>query len=244
MAVPAIPLSSVHAKDPHEHLVALTLRACQVAQTAAANAADAFGTNAPGLYSAVDECEKELDTIDQELDQQICVALANTSDPQRRELLACLKCMTDLERIGDLISTSTGGARILGRRIENRDVQDLIRMASILEKMLSDVYQAFSTRDLQRALAVLRADSEIDRLRNLFFVRHVENPEGEPRSESIQVLFMAQALERAGDHAKNLAEEVCHFVSGHTLRHVLRNGDKSYEQMFLEWLRDRHTATH
>src|SRR5581483_7386201 len=143
------------------------------------------------------------------------------------------------ERIGDLISTCSGGARILGRRIENRDVQDLIRMASILEKMLSDVHQAFSKRDLQCALAVLRADSEIDRLRNLFFVRHVENPEGEPRSESVQVLFMAQAWERAGDHAKNLAEEVCHFVSGHTLRHVLRSTDKSYEQMFLEWLRER-----
>ena len=241
MAVPAA-WSPEKPEQQHAYLVGLTLRACKVAETAAANAADALGTNAPGLYAAVDDCERELDTLDQELDQRVCAALEDTTAPQRRELLACLKCMTDLERIGDLISTCSSGARILGRRIENRDVQDLIRMASILEKMLSDVHQAFSKRDLQCALAVLRADAEIDRLRNLFFVRHVENPEGEPRSESVQVLFMAQALERAGDHAKNLAEEVCHFVSGHTLRHVLRATDKSYEQMFLEWLRERQRA--
>jgi len=107
--------------------------------------------------------------------------------------------------------------------------------------MLADGYQAFSTRDLNRAIAVLRADSEMDRLRNLIFIRHVENPAGEPRVESIQVMLMAQSLERAGDHAKNLAEEVCHFVSGRTLRHVLRSNDKSYEQMFLAWLRDHQS---
>ena len=48
---------------------------------------------------------------------------------------------------------------------------------------------------------------------------------------------MAQALGRAGDHVKNVAEEVCHFVSGNTLRHVLRSADRSEEQMFLEWLK-------
>jgi phosphate uptake regulator len=50
---------------------------------------------------------------------------------------------------------------------------------------------------------------------------------------------MTQALERAGDHAKNLAEEVCHLVSGHSVRHVLRAYDKPMEQMFIEDLRRR-----
>ena len=52
---------------------------------------------------------------------------------------------------------------------------------------------------------------------------------------------MAQALERAGDHVKNLAEEVCHLATGHTVRHVLRGAaDKPYEQMYLQQLRSRH----
>ena len=176
--------------------------------------------------------------LDRELDERLTHALGNSPDAQRRELLSCMKFMSDLERIGDLVSTFASGARALGAKLERQDVQDLIRIASVLENMLVDVREAFSTRDLDRAISVLRADSEIDRLRNLMFVRHVENPKGQPTRESIQVLFMAQSLERAGDHAKNLAEEICHFVSGHTLRHVLRANGKSHERMFLDWLKD------
>ncbi len=221
----------------HRYLVDLTLRACEVARTAVTHAVDGIVSNAPSLFQAVDECEKELDSLDRELDERLTHALGNGPETERRELLCCMKFMTDLERIGDLISTFATGARALGSRLEPQDVQDLIRIASILEKMLGDVRQAFSTRDLDRAISVLRVDSEIDRLRNLMFVRHVENPEGQPTRESIQVLFMAQSLERAGDHAKNCAEEICHFVSGHTLRHVLRANGKSNEQMFLDWLK-------
>ena len=222
----------------HSYLVQLTLRACEVARTAVSNAADGIASNSPSLFLAVDDCEKELDALDRELDERLTHALGNSPDAQRRELLSCMKFMSDLERIGDLVSTFASGARALGAKLEPQDVQDLIRIASVLEKMLVDVREAFSTRDLDRAISVLRADSEIDRLRNLMFVRHVENPKGQPTRESIQVLFMAQSLERAGDHAKNLAEEICHFVSGHTLRHVLRANGKSHERMFLDWLKD------
>lgn len=221
-------------------LVSLTLRACEVAKSAVANATDGLGSNALSLFDKVDECERELDGLDRELDQRITAPLGLVDEKQRRELLACLKFMTDLERIGDLVSTFANGARVLGTRMEPLDVKDLIRIATILEKMLGDVNDAFARRDMNLAAGVIRADSEIDRLRNLMFVRHVENPEGQPTRESIQVLFMAQSLERAGDHAKNMAEEVCHLVSGHSLRHALRANGRSYEQMFLDWLRE-HT---
>jgi len=111
-------------------------------------------------------------------------------------------------------------------------------MATILEKMLTDVGSAFSARDVNKAVDVLRADAEMDRLRNLIFLRHIENPENLVRQASLQVIFMTQSLERAGDHAKNLAEEVCHFVSGQTVRHVLMTYDKPIEQqLFLQKLR-------
>ena len=112
-------------------------------------------------------------------------------------------------------------------------------MATVLEKMLTDVGDAFSTRDVRKAIDVLRADAEMDRLRNLIFLRHIENPENVQRQASLQVIFMTQSLERAGDHAKNLAEEVCHLVSGHTIRHVLKSYDKPVEQMFIDYLRKR-----
>ena len=61
----------------------------------------------------------------------------------------------------------------MGSRIELQDIRDLTVMASRLEKMLGDVHDAFSQRDLNRALAVLRSDAELDRLRNLIFLRHI-----------------------------------------------------------------------
>ena len=66
--------------------------------------------------------------------------------------------------------------------------------------------RAFAARDVDQAIRVLRTDSEVDRLRNLIVVRHTENAEGLKGMESLHVLSMANALERVGDHIKNMAE--------------------------------------
>jgi phosphate transport system protein len=150
-----------------------------------------------------------------------------------------MKFMISLERIGDLLLSFANSAQAAAGRVDSEDIRDLTHMATILEKMLTDVGNAFSARDVSKAVDVLRADSEIDRLRNLIFLRHIENPENIARQASLQVIFMTQSLERAGDHAKNLAEEVCHVVSGRTVRHVLMAYDKPVEQMFIDYLRRR-----
>ena len=80
-------------------------------------------------------------------------------------------------------------------------------MATRVEKMLADSETAFRERSLDYAVAVLRADAELDRLRNLIFVRHLDPSESSPRQESFHVVFMAQELERAGDHAKNMRKK-------------------------------------
>jgi phosphate uptake regulator len=68
-------------------------------------------------------------------------------------------------------------------------------------------------------------------------VRHIENRENEPRQESFHLVFISQALERAGDHAKNLAEEICHLVSGRSVRHIMREYDRPVEQVYFEKMR-------
>src|ERR1700676_4327317 len=147
--------------------------------------------------------------------------------------------MISLERIGDLLRSFANSAQAAAGRVDSDDTRDLTQMATILEKMLTDVGEAFSARDVGKAVDVLRSDSEMDRLRNLIFPRHIENPENIERQASLEVIFMTQPLERAGDHAKNLAEEVCHVVSGHTVRHVLMAYDKPVEQMFIDYLKRR-----
>ncbi len=221
-------------------IVALTLDAIQLAKSAVAHAIDGLAQRSSAPFLAVNQCEQELDRLDREVDERVTHAVIHASAAEAGELLACMKFMIDLERIGDLVSSFGGCAQVIGSRIEMDDVKDLIHMATVLEQMLTDIHAAFSRRDLDRAIGVLRADAVIDRLRNLVFIRHVENNEGTAGPEGIHVLFMAQALERAGDHTKNLAEEVCHLVTGQTMRHVLRSKSKSEEQMFLDWLREQH----
>ena len=219
-----------------------TLQACHVARVAAGIVAEGISTGVPSLLDGVREREKELDTLDRLIDQGVTSVITRVSEGQARELLACLKFIIDLERVGDLLLNCSNRAATVGSRIDLQDIRDLTLMASRLEKMLGDVHDAFRERDLNRALAVLRSDAELDRLRNLVFLRHLENHEGAHRQESFHVLFMTQSLERAGDHAKNLAEEVCHLVSGHSVRHVLRTYDKPVEQMFIEDLKRRQKA--
>lgn len=223
----------------HSHLVARTIDACRVAKEAAATAAEGIATGSAPLLNTLREREKELDTIDREIDDGVTLAITQVTEPEARELLACMKCMIGLERIGDLLLSFASSAQAAAGRLDPQDMRDLTHMATVLEKMLADVGSAFSDRDVKKAVDVLRADAEMDRLRNLLFLRHIENPEGVHRQASLQVIFMTQSLERAGDHAKNLAEEVCHFVSGHTIRHVMMGYDKPFEQMFLDWLRQR-----
>jgi phosphate transport system protein len=217
--------------------VTRTIEACRAAQEAAAAAAEGIATGSSPLLNSLREKEKQLDTLDREIDDGVTLAITQGAGTEVRELLACMKFMIGLERIGDLLLSFGSSALAANGRLDSQDTRELTKMATVLEKMLSDVGIAFSSRNLKKAIEVLRADAEMDRLRNLIFLRHIENPEGRERQASLQVIFMTQSLERAGDHAKNLAEEVCHFVSGHTIRHVMMGYDKPLEQMFLKWLR-------
>ena len=223
----------------HHYIVRRTVEACHMAKEAAGAAAEGIATGSAALLNSLRQRERELDTLDMEIDSGVTTAITEVGPAEARELLACMKFMIGLERIGDLLLSFGSSAQASAGRIDSEDTRDLTQMATLLEKMLTDCAEAFSERSVSKAVEVLRADAEMDRLRNLIFLRHIENPENIQRQASLQVIFMTQSLERAGDHAKNLAEEVCHLVSGHTARHVLIAYDKPIEQMFIDYIRRR-----
>jgi phosphate transport system protein len=234
--------TAVKTPDPepaHHYIVRRTVEACHMAKEAAGAAAEGIATGSGALLNSLRQRERELDTLDMEIDTGVTTAITEVGPAEARELLACMKVMIALERIGDLLLSFANSAQSVSGRIDSEDTRDLTQMATLLEKMLTDCGAAFSGRDVSKAVEVLRADAEMDRLRNLIFLRHIENPENLVRQASLQVIFMTQSLERAGDHAKNLAEEVCHFVSGRTVRHVSIAYDKPVEQMFIDYLRRR-----
>lgn len=233
-SVPVLTLSDDLSYAPD--LLAITREAFLTAKCAVSHAIDGLVNGSQPAFMAVKECEERLDGFDRELDQRLAPAITQVSAPQARVLLACMKLMIDLERTGDLVAAFSERSAIVRNRIDMQDLEYLTRMGCVLENMLTQAQQAFCDRNVDQALKVLRVDAEMDRFRNLLLVRHTDNPQGLQGQESLHVLLMATALERAGDHAKNMAEEVCHLVTGQTIRHLLKSKDKPVEQLYLDWL--------
>jgi len=214
-----------------------TIEAFRLAQSGAQAAAQAVATDSEEAVKALRSCEVSLDRIDHDVDEFSTSVITHVSESDARELLASMKLLVNLERIGDLLLSFGNRVESVGPRLEADDKKALESMAIRLESMLGDADSAYRERNLDRAVTVLRADAEMDRLRNLIFLHHLEGHREVRHPESFHVLFMAQGLERAGDHVKNIAEEVCHLVSGRTVRHVLRSYDVPDEKLFIEHLR-------
>jgi phosphate transport system protein len=208
----------VQTLDSTRELTSLIQQSCLVAKDAAFNLRDFLENSSNMAFIAVKDCEKELDRAERKVDEQITTAITQVSEAEARELLACLKFIIDLERIGDLTWSVTQRLQRMTGRLHEEDRQDLISMAEILQKMLDNIHQGFVKRDVNSANWVLKTDTQIDHVCHAVFRRHLENKDRN-FDYSTSLLLMAQAFERAGDHAKNLGEELFHLVEGHTLRH-------------------------
>jgi phosphate transport system protein len=224
---PALKLTRMPRKKPHpahhnetHPLVELALRACLVASDAAFNTKDFLNNSSRMAFLAVRDCEKELDRIEQEIDQRLPGAITDVGELEARELLACLRFSTELERIGDLLWGVCQRVQDLRPRLPKADSQQLIAIVEILQKMLQQIREGFTQRELDPASYVLRADREIDRVYKLFFRRHLQTEDDEHMQHHADLLLIAQALERAGDHATNLAEELFRLIEGRSLRHI------------------------
>ncbi len=201
-------------------LTKLALRGCMVAIDAAFNIEEFLQNSSHMAFLAINDCEKELDRMERQIDEQLPIAITEVTEPEARELLACLKFITDLERIGDLFAWVAHRLQILQLKLPQKDKEQLIEMAGIVHKMLQQVQQGFAERDFDRARSVLQVDTNIDQIYRSLFRRHFSNTEEKQIQRSTDVLLMAQALERAGDHAKNLAEELYHLIEGRSMRHL------------------------
>jgi phosphate transport system protein len=198
----------------------IALRACRIARDAASNARDYLQNGTRMGFIAVQQCEKELDVIERQVDDSTPAAITQVSETDARELLACLKFTIDLERIGDLIWSAVRRYHELPRPLSPKEGASLTRMAEILEEMLVRVHDGFVSRDLELAESVMKMDAEMDHKCHLAFRQYLEKGAGVRSREVTSLLFMAQAFERAGDHTKNLAEELFHLIEGRSIRHV------------------------
>ena len=200
-------------------LSALVQRACLIARDSVFNVRDFLSDNSRMALLTIKDCEKELDQIERKIDDHLPGAITRVGEAKARQLLACLKFITDLERIGDLAYSAVMHLQARREKLPAQDSRELIAMTTLLHNMLEQIHLGFEERDISYARSVLQADPEVDRLCHALFQRHLaesENP------QNFDILLTAQALERIGDHAKNLAEELYGLAEGRSLRHNAR----------------------
>jgi len=203
-----------------DDLTRTALRAFLIARDAAFNVRDLLTQSSRMAFLAIKDCEKELDVIERHIDERLPAAITRVNEARARQLLTSLKCTTDLERIGDLVMSMAMRVQARSEKIPASDVRQLVEMSSILREMLDLVYRGFVDLDLECARKVLQMDKDIDRVCHAMFQKHLTEHAAQSSPSSFEVLLMAQALERAGDHTTNLAEDLYSLIEGRSLRHL------------------------
>jgi len=138
-----------------------------------------------------------------------------------RSIVSAVKINTDLERVGDL---AVNIAEAAGRYLEHPPVKELIdipRMADIAQGMLRDALDAYVRRDMTLAQDVLNRDDELDLLKTMVFRELLTHMLRDPSTiePSLDLVLISRHLERVGDHATNVAEDVIFMVSAKDVRH-------------------------
>ena len=166
--------------------------------------------------NAINEMQMEIDDrVTRLLAQQQLVAI------DLRFILAVSRINNDLERIGDqAVNIAQSALRIL-RHPQVKPYVDLPRMSEIAEKMVRDSLDALVRADVDLARSVLARDDQVDLLRDQMFrellTYMMEN--SAVVFPAFELILVAKNLERIGDHATNIAEDVIYIVVGRDVRH-------------------------
>jgi phosphate transport system protein len=138
-----------------------------------------------------------------------------------RAIVSAVKINTDLERVGDLaINISEAVTRYL-KHPPVKELIDIPRMARIAQAMLRDALDAYVRRDTTMAQAVLNQDDELDGLKTQVFRELLTYMLQDPSTiePALDLILISRHLERIGDHATNVAEDVIFMVSARDVRH-------------------------
>jgi len=192
-----------------------------------AQAVYALSTFSGDVAADVLKVEERVNAMEVEIDRDLSSIIARRQPTARdlRLLIAVSKTIGNLERIGDEAArVARTTQRLLSSGMSSRlrlPMTDLSFEAELATKQLRKALDAFARLDVESAVEVLRADDQIDQEFDGLMRKLITYMMEDPRtiSSSIDLVFVAKAIERVGDHAKNLAEQVIYIVKGTDVRH-------------------------
>ncbi len=170
------------------------------------------------LAAQVVQGDKKIDALETEVEQLTVqtIALRAPMADDLREMIAALKIVSVVERIGDYAKNIAKRVALMDQTRSIEAIPLLMSMSSLVVELVHDALDSFAARDAELAVRVTIRDKTVDDFYNSIFRALVtfmmENPKH--ITESAHLLFVAKNLERIGDHATNIAEMVYYVVTG------------------------------
>ncbi|WP_077033821.1 phosphate signaling complex protein PhoU [Pelomonas sp. KK5] len=190
-----------------------------------AQAVQALTTFSTEQASFVLQTEEKVNAMEVDIDRNLHSIIARRQPTARdlRLLIAVSKTIANLERVGDEAARIARTVqRLIDAGVSTRlPISDLSFEAQLATAQLRKALDAFARLDVDRALEVLKQDDEIDKEFDGLMRKLITYMMEDPRtiSAAIDLVFVAKAIERVGDHAKNLAEVIIYVVKGTDVRH-------------------------
>ncbi len=192
-------------------------------ENALARAVAALVSRDSRQFHEVHEIEKNINSAHIRVDEA-CLGLLAKQGPVARDLrliLSVVKINTDLERMGDqCVNIAHTGKDYFARRPLAHS-SDIGRMADLAGVMVKQSLDSFVRGDVNMAREVLLMDDEVDQLKNKVFqelIVHMKSHSQDVEA-SMDLILIARNLERLGDHATNIAEDVIFAFTGQDIRH-------------------------
>jgi len=189
-------------------------------------AVESLTTGDVALMNRVIENDHNVNAMEVEIDES-CNRILVRRQPAAGDLrmvMTVIKTITDLERIGDEAEKIARMAKLLSpkERLHLPRYNEIKHAADIALDMLRKSLDSFARLDLSVAAQVVRQDEQVDEEFRAIMRYLITFMMEDPRtiSTSLEILFVAKAIERIGDHAKNMSEYVVYMVKGRDVRHV------------------------
>ncbi len=189
------------------------------------SAIEAFGSGNMETIERVIENDHRVNAMEVDLDEACShiIARRQPAAGDLRLIIAVIKTITDLERVGDEAEKIARMARLIhtAERMHMPKLE-IRHMAALATRMLRNALDAFARLDSQAAQEVVEQDDAVDTEFRSILRQLITFMMEDPRtiSRCLEVLFIAKALERIGDHSKNMAEYVIYMVEGRDVRHM------------------------
>jgi len=197
-----------------------------MAEQAIQRSIEAYSNRDLDICELVFRSEPAINRLEREIDQMALdlLAMEQPMAIDLRFILAVIRINADLERVGDQAVNIAVRVREMGA-FANTDLPvDIPKLASLASGMVRCALQAFIEADAELAQSVLLLDDQVDEMNDAAFYALSslikERPELTP--QSLNALIIARNLERVGDHATNIAEDIIFWVRGFDIRHTPR----------------------